>query len=143
MMKLFSFWRRQPKVAPVVIDPSKPAPIAEERPPVVPLQLLILQVVQAFPNRGEDRALRRFFEKTSIDAARVLQSRNQLVENGLLQQGVVKQGVQYFVLSEKGGTYLEEHYKPEAMIAYVLEIEPKGFIATLLRNIAEKSQQES
>lgn len=106
------------------------------------MQLLILQVVQAFPNRGEDRALRRFFEKTSIDAAGVLQSRNQLVENGLLEQGVVKQGMPYFVLSEKGRVYLEEHYEPEAMIAYVLEIEPKGFIATLLRNIAEKSRQE-
>lgn len=141
-MKLFSFWRRQPKAAPVTIDPSEPAPIADERPPAAPLQLLILQVVQAFPNRGEDRALRRFFEKTSIDAAGVLQSRNQLVENGLLEQGVVKQGMPYFVLSEKGRVYLEEHYEPEAMIAYVLEIEPKGFIATLLRNIAEKSRQE-
>jgi hypothetical protein len=49
--------------------------------------------------------------------------------------------VQYVVLSEKGRRYLEEHYKPEAMIAYVLEIEPKGFIATLLRNVAEKGER--
>lgn len=142
MMKIFSFWRKRPKVAPATIDPPNPGPIANERPPVAPLQLLILQVVQAFPNRGEDRALRRFFEKTSIDAARVLQSRNQLTENGLLEAGVVKQGVQYFVLSEKGRAYLEEHYKQEAMITYVLEIEPKGFIATLLRNVAEKGARE-
>lgn len=140
MMKLFSFWRKASTAAPVTIVPLPSEATAVTPPAVSLLPLLVLKVVQAFPNRGEERAMRRFFEKTSITDSEVLQCWHQLFERGLLQAGALKQGVQYFVPSERGLAHLEEHYDQEAMLGYVMELEPKGFIATLLRNIANRQQ---
>lgn len=141
-MKLFTFFSRKaatplPKtpVAAAFRDTGTFEPVTDL------IALLILKVVQAFPNRGEDSYLLRFFEKTSIAPAVVRQRKNELLRDEMLVITVVKQTGTYFALTEKGALFLKMHFDFENMIAFAKEIEPKGFIATLLVNLSEKERR--
>ncbi len=105
-----------------------------------PVELLLLRIIDRLNDMQNDYRLERFFAKTAIFSS-VNDDKRLLVKKGWLMSEYIHP-LNYYTITPLGKQVLQTYYNTDSIQHYIMDIEPTGFVLSILHKIDEREKEQ-